>query len=363
MPDKPAIPSSADDITAPWLTDVLRYAGAIDEAQVTETAVEQVGAGVGIMGELFKVALAYDAAERGAPASVVVKLPSPYESNRAQGVSLGMYEAEIRFYNELAGRTLTRTPKAYFADIVSGTADFVMVMEDLGDLTMADQIEGMTAPQAERATLALADLHAGWWGKVQTPELEWVPSVVHERIHALAGMWPDLWQGFQAKFADRLPEGAIAVGDRIAASYWSLMTTLGSRPWTLLHQDYRVENLFFGDDDVVVIDWQGLGRGPGAYDLAYELGGSMTTDDRRVHEERIVRSYYDRLVAGGVTGYSFDELWRDYRLSHLVNTSTPVLVGATMDLANERGVELIATLGNRHFAAAVDLDAVALIPS
>ena len=203
----------------------------------------------------------------------------------------------------------------------------------------------------------------GWWGKVQTPELEWVPSVVHERIQGLAGMWPDLWQGFQAKFADRLPEGAIAVGDRIAASYWSLMTTLGARPWTLLHQDYRVENLFFGDDDVVVIDWQGLGRGPGAYDLAYELGGSMTVDDRRANEERIVRAYFDRLVAGGVTGYSFDDLWRDYRLSHLVNTSTPVLVGATMDLANERGVELIATLGNRHFAAAVDLDAVALIPS
>ena len=75
-----------------------------------------------------------------------------------------------------------------------------------------------------------------------------------------------------------------------------------------------------------------------------------------------MRAYFDRLVAGGVTGYSFDDLWRDYRLSHLVNTSTPVLVGATMDLANERGVELIATLGNRHFAAAVDLDAVALIP-
>ena len=168
--------------------------------------------------------------------------------------------------------------------------------------------------------------------------------------------------GLPGQFADRLPEGAIAVGDRIAASYWSLMTTLGSRPWTLLHQDYRVENLFFGDDDVVVIDWQGLGRGPGAYDLAYELGGSMTTDDRRVHEERIVRSCYDRLVAGGVRATPSTTVARLPPV-HLVNASTPVLVGATMDLANERGVELIATLGNRHFAAAVDLDAVALIES
>ena len=39
----------------------------------------------------------------------------------------------------------------------------------------------------------------------------------------------------------------------------------------------------------------------------------------------------------------------------------PVLVGATMDLANERGTELIATLGRRHFSAVVDLAAVELI--
>ena len=85
MPAKPAIPLSADDITATWLTDVLHYAGAIDEAQVTETAVEQVGAGVGIMGELFKVALAYDVAEQGAPASVVVKLALPLRGQPRPG--------------------------------------------------------------------------------------------------------------------------------------------------------------------------------------------------------------------------------------------------------------------------------------
>ena len=71
--------------------------------------------------------------------------------------------------------------------------------------------------------------------------------------------------------------------------------------------------------------------------------------------------YHDRIVDHGVTDYTFDDLWTDYRLSHLVNTSVPVLTGGTMDLANERGRQLIGTLGERHFTAVLDLRSVDLI--
>ncbi len=359
----PAILKSAAEISPAWLTEVLHSSGATT-ATVTAVTTEQVGAGVGIMGELFRAVLTYTEADSGAPASVVVKLPSPYEANRQQGIDLGMYEAEIRFYNELATSTPLRTPGCYFADIVPGTGDFVMVMEDLSELTMADQIEGMTIDQAEVTVASLSQLHNPWWGKVQTPELDWIPSVVHARIEGLAGMWPAIWPIFAEKFGPTLPEGSLAAGEKIAANYWALMSHLGRQPWTLLHQDYRCENIFFdtAKAEVVAIDWQGLGRGPGAYDLAYTLGGSMRSIERLERERDLVQGYYDRLVSTGITGYSWDELWRDYRISHMVNTATPVLVGATMDLANERGTELIATLGRRHFTAVLDLDAVDLIP-
>ena len=192
-----------------------------------------------------------------------------------------------------------------------------------------------------------------------------MPSVVHERIKALSAAWPDLWTSFSVRFADFLPDGAIAAGERIRDNYWSLMCALGDRPWTLLHQDFRCDNLLFGSadgqSDLVVLDWQAIGRGPGSYDLAYLLGGSVTVADRREHEERILRDYHDELIALGVAGYSFDDLWNDYRISHLVNTSVAVLTGGTMDLANERGRELIGTLGQRHFTAVLDLDSVELI--
>ena len=357
------IPRNTADITGSWLTEVLREAKAIELSTVVAVDTSPVGVGVGIMGELTRAALTYDLAEPGAPSSVIVKLTSPYEANRAQGIALGMYEAEVRFYNELAGRTSMRVPECYHAEIDPSTSDFVVVLEDLSQWTAADQLDGLSVAQAEVATMALADLHSGFWRRVD--DIDWVPSVVHERIQTFAGAWPALWGAFSARFADRLPDGAIAAGEQIRDHYWSLMCALGERPWTLLHQDFRCDNLFFGttpdDAPIVVIDWQGIGRGPGAYDVAYLLGGSLPIGDRREHEERLVHLYHDRIVDLGVSDYTFDELWTDYRLSHLVNTAVPVLTGGTMDLANDRGRELIGTLAERHFTAVLDLRSVDLI--
>ena len=341
------------------MTDVFHRCGALPvTSSVASILIEPLGAGVGVMGELARIRLTYTGYHGDAPAAVIVKSPSPFEENRAQGVGLGMYEAEIRFMRELDANTAVRTPHVYLADIIAGTAEFVVVMEDLGHLVMGDQVKGVTPAQARDAVRTMADLHAGWWGKVQSPALEWVPSVVHARIEGLAQMWPALWAGFNAKFASSLPSGGVAAGDLIAVNFWRVMNKIAEWPWTLLHQDYRVDNLFFdaenSDQPVVVIDWQGIGRGPGIYDLCYFLGGSLTIDDRRAHETMLVREYHERIVQRGITDYSFEQLWHDYRFGHLTSCSTAVLVGATFDLANERGIALVDALASRHFQAVVD---------
>ncbi len=361
-----SIPANPAAVTAEWMTEVLHRSGALPGgSSVAAIELEPLGAGVGVMGELARIRLSYTGDRGTAPSSVIVKSPSPFEENRAQGVGLGMYEAEIRFMRELDPHTPVRTPQVFLAEIISGTAEFVVVMEDLGHLVMGDQVEGVTVDMARDAVIAMADLHAGWWGRVQTPEMEWVPSVVHARIEGLAQMWPTLWLGFNEKFAYALPEGGAAAGELISQHYWRVMSRIAEWPWTLLHQDYRVDNLFFDegspDGSVVVIDWQGIGRGPGIYDLCYFLGGSLTVDDRRANERALVETYHARLVERGVADYDLDTLWHDYRFGHLTSCSTAVLVGATFDLANERGKALVETLASRHFQAVVDLDSTALL--
>ena len=87
------IPESIDHVTTSWVSEVLQS----DVRNIRRT---QIGQGVGIMGDIFRIDL--DHTDPSTPRSVVVKLPSSWEKNRAQGVALGMFEAEVKFYRELA---------------------------------------------------------------------------------------------------------------------------------------------------------------------------------------------------------------------------------------------------------------------
>lgn len=348
-----AIPTCIADITPVWLTAALGTA----PAHVVDVCPERIGVGVGIMADEWRVTLTYDEPAPDQLTSVVVKLVSSAEENRALADERNLYESEVRFYRELAAQTRTPVPRCFYARKAADAADFVVVMEDLSELAMADQLDGLTLAQAKLAVAALADLHASWWGKVSTPELDWIPSIVHPRMKMMADLWPQLWPVFAQRFGADLPEGGEALGEEVRDRYWPLLQELAEDPWTLLHIDYRCENLMFQSDGsgLVVLDWQSIGRGPGTYDLAYLLGGSLAADVRAAHEEDLVELYHRELVKGGVQDYPLDRLWSAYRLAHRVaGTATVVLIGVGTDLGNERGVELVRTMAHRHFSAAVD---------
>ncbi|MEM7288607.1 MAG: phosphotransferase [Actinomycetota bacterium] len=360
----PSIPADLGDVSPRWLTDVLRSDGTLDaDGAVVALHPRRIGEGVGIMGELHVAELTYEGDHGSAPDSVVVKMPSPFEENREQGVNLGMYEAEVRFYRELAPRTPTGLPTVHMSEIVPGTADFVIVMEDLGDLTFVDQATGMSPDQAQAAVEAIADVHAAWWGKVMVDELDWVPMSAGPRIEMVAELLPQVGPIFLERFGDRLGGEAAAHAEWFIANVLPCYRTLAdTAETTLIHSDYRVENIMFSETgEAVIIDWQGLARGVGTYDVAYTLSGSMQIEDRREHERDLVAAYHRRLTGHGIES-SLDETWSAYCIGQSVGgAATSVFGGATLDLANERGFELIATMAERHFTAAVDLESRALI--
>ena len=102
------IPKTIDEVTVDWLSAVLN-----DTIEGIEVA--QIGQGVGLMGDIFRVTLQRANSESVGPASVVVKLPSSFEDNRAQGVALGMFEAEVRFYKSLATQVSVGLPVVLFS--------------------------------------------------------------------------------------------------------------------------------------------------------------------------------------------------------------------------------------------------------
>ena len=86
----------------------------------------------------------------------------------------------------------------------------------------------------------------------------------------------------------------------------------------------------------------------------------METPLRRECERELVQHYHDALLEEGINNYSFEQLWDDYGHAHLMGgLATSMVVGGGMDLSNERGLELIATMAARHAAAALDHDGLA----
>ena len=214
------------------------------------------------MKDIYRVRLTCLDKNQLVPSSVVVKLPSAFEANRAQGVALAMFEAEIRFYHELAPSVPAGVPKVYDTDINPGTAEFVIVTEDLSRYDLVAQVDGMSAEQAHAAVEVLARIHAVWWDKVKKPGLEWIPSMISPRIEYVDQLLTQIYPQFAEGFGHDLPAGGLELYQQYAGNYLNINKTISARsPSTLAHQDYRVENLLFAAGEAVVVDWQGIGRG------------------------------------------------------------------------------------------------------
>ena len=130
-------------MTPEWLTHVLRHAGAIDAATKV-SSFEASSIGTGQVGANVRYALSYDHAGPTAPATVVCKFSSRDEASAAAGVAALTYETEVAFYRDLAHTVDISRPHCHFAEIRSGTADVVLVMEDIAPAEQGDQIAGCT---------------------------------------------------------------------------------------------------------------------------------------------------------------------------------------------------------------------------
>ena len=96
---------------------------------------------------------------------------------------------------------------------------------------------------------------------------------------------------------------------------------------------------------------------------------SLTVEERRTHERELVQVWYDELgdavrreMGAELDDYPFDLAWDQYRRATLITTVYPVTGMGAMDPANERGRQLVTAMAVRSFTAALDLDAVSLLP-
>jgi hypothetical protein len=351
------IPDGPEGLTPAWLTQALKAGGR--DVEVARIEVTPLGVGVGMMSRIYRVAVDY-AAGTG-PAALVVKIPTPNEQNRQVAVDFDNYRREVEFYRRAAHRTPMRTPALYCA-AVSGSADFVLVLEDLSGWGQGDQVVGASREQADACMTALGQLHASFWNRVDDGALDWVPdSYPSVMSDGLFQGTQALYGAFNEHFGDIVPAHLQALETRYVAALPGLQRWINGSPRTLVHGDFRMDNLFFAPGTMACCDWQGSVRGRGIHDVAYFLSGSVATELRRRHERDLLTRWLDALRAGGVAGYDADQAWHDYRHAVLVLWSYVVVIGGGLDPNNRRGNRWITEMVRRSCAAMDDLDCPGLI--
>jgi len=359
------IPSAVQDVTPEWLTWALRETGIIDKATVTSSDMELIE-GRGVMGQVARVVLRYDHFEEGTPGSLIVKLPSADETRRVDVTRMGLYEREIRFYEELAGQIELRTPLRYYSAMDTDAGEYVLLMEDMAPARVGDNVAGCSLAEAELAIRNLARLHATWWESPRLAGLDWLPVFYADPEQAQM-RFEESWGPFLKRFHNVMPASMTEVAEKLKSNVAYVVSSIGESPRTLIHGDFRLDNLFFssGKDGAALaaVDWQVVSKSKGVFEVAYFLAWSLQPEQRRAKEMDLLGMYHSMLRDNGVAGYDFDQCLKEYRLLMLFPFIRLVTVGVNSDLSHRRLVRLLRTLTERTVAAITDLKSVDLLPS
>lgn len=360
-PASPAPASSWIDAIGPgWLTKVLSATGmtraAVRHVQTRPLAVASAA------GELARLQLTYEPTRPPGPGTIIAKAPGTGPAQRAMDAAMGLFARERFVYAELAGALPVHLPRCYHAGDPGRHEP--MLLEDLGALRMGDQVTGLDRADAERLIDTLADLHAAYWES--DPPGGDASRLVSWTDPALAAMLTQLVTSgvaaLRQRYAGRVPAPVLtAIQD--AAPHWAaVLRRCAEGPQTFVHNDFRLDNIFFQQDgQPVIIDWQLAGRCRGTQDLAYLLSGSMATDTLRECWDRLVRRYHARLSAAGVRGYDLEQCRFHYRQSLLYTLAPGIAMLGQMQLRGGDARGLADTLVLRTLTHASDLEAFATL--
>jgi phosphotransferase family enzyme len=334
------IPRYPDDVTREWLSEVLSSGN----TGVEVSGVDVSAIGTGQTGATYRVSVTYANDTGRLPDTFVIKLPAQDDTVRDR-VAIG-YRSECAFYTAVADRVQVPTPQCFYCDISDDALDYALLLADQAPAVQGDQLAGCGEREARLAVTALAGLHGPSWCDPVWLDFAGIAFARPDEASAkglgeVARMSAEITLdklGDRMDAADR--ETFNAAMDLVAP--WLLSER---DRFALLHGDYRLDNMLFYPDaaGVIVVDWQTLGVGLPARDLAYFTATSLKPELRSAIEQGLVDEYYQALSGYGVTGYDRETCWRDYRLG-MPQALLISALGFAFATATDRGDDMVLTM-------------------
>lgn len=341
-------------VSAPWLDSVLKHHGVLKrDNSVVDVICEDLSGNRGLCGSMTVLRVTYAHQDVQLPDSFVVKTTTSSKSTTAQLICR-MFSGTCRegkLYSTFKSK-IDNLPLVFYESHNFFTGELVVVMENLVGKSVpvnfyfGNQIWGMKAlehpiePQRVMLGiyLAVADIHARYWRDPALLQATWMKSSLwyqgknrfrwERSLQSGASAWKrvaaTIGEGQAVKWQPRLVELLNASFEH--TSWDGLQAHLHDPtvPFTLTHGDFHASNMLMraGSSEssdslqqrLVLVDWSEVGPWEPCADLGQTMVSDVKPAVRREHEAALVRAYWERLCAGGVsaTDFPFEQCWESY---------------------------------------------------
>lgn len=308
--------TNLEQVTTEWLTAVLTQNGALTHGRV---AGFEVDSGRGNWSTSGSLQLAYSPDAQGErPSRLFLKMVNTdIGDEESFGPSEGYYYT--RDYLDVPDAPLLRCYDGRYSPTLQR---YHLLLEDVA---LTHKVACDKSPSLDYG-LALAEafaiLHARWWGAARLAEAN---APLHDAAHIrrfVAIAEPGAGHIIGQLANELQPHWPATIRDLFARHPQAMIArTHNANGFTLIHGDAGCYNIMVpreGERPLYLIDRQpfdwSLTTWLGAYDLAYAIALDWDVESRRQWEQPILRHYHQMLSQRGVQGYTWEQLWDDYRL-------------------------------------------------
>lgn len=307
---------SLEQVSPQWLTAVLAESGALQTGLVMSFGVDP---GRGNWSTNAILHLQYSAGATGTlPQRLFLKMVKIDLEDEFFGPSEVNYYC--RDYLDVPDAPLIR---CYHAAYSEAEQRYHLLLDDLSLSHLEAAAKEPTLEYGLALAEGLAALHARWWGRQRLAEAQapvhpaghiqafveiarpGLHPILHHFAHQLQAHWPALLRDLYAGHPQAM-----------------IQRTQNDNGFTLIHGDLGCNNILVprvGRRPLYFIDRQpfnwSLTSWLGVYDLAYAIVLDWEIEQRRQFEIPILSHYHAQLIQRGVTNYSWEQLYDDYRLS------------------------------------------------
>ena len=304
--------NSLSAMTPQWLEGALTSAGHAPPP-VSAVEVRPMDGFVGAMGEVGIVSATYEG-DTDLPAEFVAKCPLDNEFARLNAAVMLSYQRENGFYGHMASQVAARTnitiPKCFVNLFDPETHAATLLIERIHPASKGDILDGTTFDRMNTLVGDLAGMHGAYWMDETLTEHDWLIDWTAPTFLAGIPRTQESWSSIREQFPQYHSGDLATMVGVFLADVPAWLGRFAQRPWTLIHQDYELDNVLFQDDGPVIVDWQSPMRSFPGMDLGWLLMASHN-EETLAREAELLDHYRRGLAAAGGPDWSEEDLAED----------------------------------------------------